>query len=344
MGKYFSHLKWEDRLKIETLQRNGFSQTEMARQIGCSQATISRELKRGRYNRLRSDLTEYETYSPDQAQDKYMEHLSEKGPGLKIGKDIKYAKFLEEKVLEGYSPEAALSLAERENRFKTRICRVTFYNYIDKGLFQHLTNKDLPVKKNNAKRKFRPVRRARSAPGDSIEKRPAEIRTREDFGHWEMDTVRGKQGKSKSMLLVLTERKTRDEIIMLLRELTAEAVVKAMDSLEHKWGKQFSQIFKTITVDNGVEFSYREELEKSKLSDGYRTKLYYCHPYSSYERGSNENQNKMIRRMIPKGTDLDLLTEEEVAQVEHWLNHYPRRMFSGDSAAERFERELSMAV
>lgn len=103
------------------------------------------------------------------------------------------------------------------------ICTTTLYSYIDKGIFLRLTNKNLPVKKNT-KRKYKKVQKqARASAGESIEKRPEEIDTREEFGHWEMDTVKGKRGKSKNSLLVLTERKTRDEIIFKLPEHTAAA-------------------------------------------------------------------------------------------------------------------------
>lgn len=107
-----------------------------------------------------------------------------------------------------------------------------------------------------------------------------------------MDTVKGKRGKSKNSLLVLTERKTRDEIVMKLPEHTAAAVVNALDVIERKWGDMFKQVFKTITMDNGSEFADCEGIERSALGAGSRTKTYYCHPYSSYERGSNEVTNK----------------------------------------------------
>ena len=129
---------------------------------------------------------------------------------------------------------------------------------------------------------------------------------RDDFGHWEMDTVHGAQGKSKKVLLVLTERKTRKEIIFPIKGNKAAEVVKTLNRLERQFGEGlFRRIFKSITVDNGPEFSDFEGMEKSRRNLKHRTKLYYCHAYSSYERGSNENQNKMIRRWIPKGTVFD---------------------------------------
>ncbi|HAG64483.1 MAG TPA: IS30 family transposase, partial [Ruthenibacterium lactatiformans] len=163
---------------------------------------------------------------------------------------------------------------------------------------------------------------------------------REEFGHWEMDSVIGQRGKSKNTLLVLTERKTRDEIIFKLPDKTAEAVVDALDALERKWGDMFKQVFKSITVDNGSEFAYCEELERSILGEGKRTQLYYCHPYSSWERGTNEVTNKMVRRKVPKGTNFDSMTDAEVEEMENWINNYPRRIHGYRSAGELFEEEL----
>ena len=162
------------------------------------------------------------------------------------------------------------------------------------------------------------------------------------FGNWEMDSVLGKRGKSKNTLLVLTERKTRNEIIFKLPDHTDEAVVAALDRLERKWGAEmFKRVFKTITVDNGSEFADAEGLQRSIINEGEkRTKVYYCHPYSSWERGTNEVTNKMIRRKIPKGTNFDDRTEEEVESIENWINGYPRKIHGYHSAGELFEEEV----
>ena len=184
---------------------------------------------------------------------------------------------------------------------------------------------------------------ARAAAGDSIEKRPEEIDTREEFGHWEMDTVIGKKGESQHSLLVLTERKTREELMFLLTEHTSEQVVSFINRLEDQWREKFNRIFKTITVDNGTEFSDCDGLQKSILQDGEnRTKIYYCHPYSSYERGSNENQNKLVRRKVPKGTNFDDRTEDDIKEVENWINNYPRLLFGWETAQMQFDKELAL--
>jgi len=140
---------------------------------------------------------------------------------------------------------------------------------------------------------------------------------------------------SAAVLLVLSERKTREEIILKLPDKTQESVIKAIDELERKYRRKFREKFKTITVDNGTEFLDYRGIEKSKIEPGKdRTKVYYAHPYSSWERGTNENINKLIRRFIPKGTDISKVSKAKIKSIERWINEYPRRMFGYRSAIE----------
>ncbi|MCD8364479.1 MAG: IS30 family transposase [Clostridiales bacterium] len=323
--------------------RDGKKEKEIAERIGVDVSTIYREKKRGQYEHLNSDYTTEIRYSPDIAHKKYRENLKAKGPALKIRDDHELANYIEKKIgTDGYSPEAVLGEIKRDGiKFKTMISKTTLYRYIDMGLFLTITNKELPVKGRKKKKNKKVRTQSRANAGDSIEKRPKEIDDRKEFGHWEMDTVVGKRGESKNSLLVLTERKTRKEIIVKLAEHTMEQVCSALDSLEEKWGSYFSRVFKTITVDNGSEFSDCAGMEKSSINDSNRTKVYYCHPYSSYERGSNENQNRLVRRKIPKGTNFDARTAEEIQEVEDWINNYPRGMFGYESAQMRFDMEIS---
>ena len=177
--------------------------------------------------------------------------------------------------------------------------------------------------------------------GQSIENRSDEVNSRDTFGHWEMDTVKGKKGITKSCLLVLTERLTRREIIRKIPDQGARSVVAELDKLEHRLGQMFSKLFKTITVDNGVEFSDYESMKRSLLHDGDRTKIYYCHAYSSYERGSNENANKLIRRHIPKGHDIDKYDDTYVQYIQDWMNSYPRKIHGWRTANDLFDAEIN---
>lgn len=340
----FKQLSFNDRLRLETLLKAKHTPKEIAEILHFHISTIYREIERGRYEALNSDLTTEERYSPDIADQRAKENLAAKGADLKIGNEQAFADRIEEIIInDGYSPAAALAKAKEEG-YSFTVCVTTLYSYIDKGVFLHLTNKQLPVKRKDEKRAYRKVTQKRASKGESIENRPEEINSREEFGHWEMDTVVGARGVSKKSLLVLTERKTRKEIIMLLKDHTAAAVVKALDKLERKLGKKFREIFKSITVDNGSEFADYESMEKSRRSKKKRTTVYYCHPYSSWERGSNENQNKLVRRHIPKGTNFDDKTQREIDRMTDWINNYPRRIFGYKSSEQLFNEEMKNAA
>ena len=132
---------------------------------------------------------------------------------------------------------------------------------------------------------------------------------------------------------MLTERKTRREII-----------VRALNGIERKLGSLFPRIFVTITCDNGTEFSDADGIENKRRGKGKRTTVYYCHPYTPSERGSNENQNGLIRRLVPKGTDLSTMSPQDVKAAEAWLNSYPRKMFGFLCAEQLFREELALIM
>lgn len=335
----FKHLTFTDRLRIEAMLNAGASRQKIADALHVNYTTIYREIQRGAYTRLTSELVEYTAYSPDIAEQRYRENLAAKGASLKIGNDHRLARYLEDKISrEKYSPAAALAEIQRKGlEFSVTIKSPnTIYSYIDKGVFSHLTNKDLPIR-GKKKRGYRHVRTAARPPrGESIERRPIDIAQRNAFGHWEMDTVVSKRGVS-NCLLVLTERLTRNEIICPLQSKTTASVVKALDTLERRYGKLFYKAFRSITVDNGCEFADCKGMERAKYRKGSRTKVFYCHPYSAYERGSNENLNIMIRRHFPKGTDFSKVPKTEIQKVQDWINNYPRRIFDYYSSQELYQ-------
>lgn len=343
MGKLFKHLSQNDRIKMETMLNSGHKVVEVAEYLHVHRSTIYREIKRGEYTHRNSDYTEETRYSSDLGQKNHDWNAQGKGRNIKIGNDRPLAEYIEGKIIEDkYSPEAALAAAAESGiEFTTSISVRTLYRYIDKGIFLKLTNKDLPVKGKRKKHNKRVRVQKRASAGESIENRPDEVKDRENFGHWEMDTVKGKQGVTKSCMLVLTERKTRDEIIVKLPDQKAASVVEAIDRLERKWGDMFTKVFRSITVDNGVEFSDYEGLERSVLHEGEkRTFAFYCHPYSSWERGSNENNNRLIRRHIPKGEDFDEKQDRDIEYIENWINNYPRGIFGFKTSAQLFEEEI----
>lgn len=330
------HLTEKERYTIEILLKERLKPLEIAKRLERDKRTIEREIAKGTVRMLNSDLTYRKEYCADAGQRIYNKNASNKGPSLKIGKDHDLAKHIEEKIVkEKYSPDAVIGEIKRKQlKFNTSICTKTLYNYIDKGIFINITNKDLPVKKDKKKGTYRNVKIPhKNLKGTSIEERSPEIEKREEYGHWEMDCVVGKRAGKGAVLLVLSERQTRQEIILKMPNKTQESVKEKLDNLERLYGDSFKDKFKTITVDNGSEFLDFNALEKSEINLGKkRTKIYYAHPYSSWERGTNENINKLIRRFIPKGTEIDQYTEEEIKRIEHWINHYPRKIFGYKSA------------
>lgn len=336
------HIKWEDRLKIQGALRTGAKPAEIAKMIGCCRATIYNEINRGQC--VQQHDAEFVTeYCADVAERKYQEALRAKGPDIKLGNDFELAEFLENKIIDDrFSPGAALAfIREQGLQFKTQICENTLYNYIYRGdIFLRLSKEHLLYKGKHHKKKAEPHKRAREAKGKTIEDRPAEVKERETFGNWEMDSIVGCKG-SKAALLVLTERLTRYGLVFRVPDHTMGSVVKVLDRLERKLGKDFQRIFQSITVDNGSEFQDCDGMQKSLRRRQPRTTIYYCHPYTASERGSNENMNRIIRRFFPKGTNFDEVTAAEVAQAETWMNDYPRAILGWRSAGALFEESLA---
>ena len=324
----FKQLSYAERIKIEALYSAKHKPQDIAKQLHRSSSTIYRELARGRYERLDTNLIYHTAYSADIAQKDRDFKASAKGPGVKLGKDFAFVEYIEGKILhDRYSPAAALAaLAYERPDIPTRVCVKTLYNYIGDGLFLHVTNKDL-WRHGEHKQKYDKVVRVNTKhPLDaSIDDRPAPINERREEGHWEMDTVYGKAENGEA-LLVLTERVQLKQIIEKIRGRTQHEVLKALDRIERRYGAAFYTMFKSITVDNGSEFLDCEGMEKSRRRKGKRTKVYYCHPYSSWERGSNENANTIIRRFIPKGAKIEDFSQKQIRYIENWMNNYPRKV------------------
>lgn len=174
----------------------------------------------------------------------------------------------------------------------------------------------------------------------SIEYRPSEADTRDAFGHWEGDSVIGTNKKGETVL-AFTERLTRQEIIIKSPDKSSASTVSVLNKLEKQIGsKNFRKVFKSITFDNGGEFVDLVGMQSSPYTSKERTYVYYCHPYSSYERGSNENQNRFIRRFLSKGKQISDYSDSYIRYVQNYINNYPRAIFGGESSAKRFSQEL----
>lgn len=329
------------RQQIETLlNAKKLSKQEIADYVGIAISTLYRELKRGAYEHTTKQTsfwygTRYKKdirYSADISRERYKFVNSSKGRPLKIGKDFEFIDYIQNRVKkERISACAVLGQIKHNNMpFKTSISKTTLYRYIEIGIFDN-------IKLTKGKKKtYRKVMK-RAPKGTSIEKRPPEIKERKSFGNWEMDCL---CGCNKATWLVLSERLTRKEIIFSMPNQKAESVVKCLNRLERRFGKRFKQIFKTITVDNGSEFADFVGMEKSIYGKGKRTSVYYCHPYCSCERGTNERLNREIRRLVPKGSDLSKYTDAEVQKVEDWVNNYPREVLGFATSREMFDKHL----
>ena len=338
----FKHLTKTKRLQLETLLNTKHPIKQIAQILNVHISTIYREIKRGIYEHLNGSTWDFELrYSCDIAEEKYRNNLKDKGAPIKLGHDYAFAEYVEKRIIEDkLSPLAVLGEIRKKGLvFNTTICVNTLYNYISKGYFTRLSVSHLPMKEKRKPRNRKLVIK-RAPKGTSIEKRPLEILERKTFGHWEMDCV---CGPTKNVLLVLTERLTRKEIIIPMLNQKSISVVNSLNKLENKFGKKFKKIFKTITVDNGSEFADCEALEKSRFGrNSKRTKLYYCHPYCSCERGTNERINREIRRLIPKGTDLSKYSAQEIKKVEDWVNNYPRQVLGFNTSDNLFNEQLSL--
>ena len=231
--------------------------------------------------------------------------------------------------------DACVGRALEEDSFdrSKMLCTKTLYNYVDLGLI-NIKNIDLPQKlsrntkihKNNVNKRIM---------GRSIEERPKEVDTREEFGHWETDLVIGQKSGKDNVLLTLLERKTRDFSIMRLPDKSADSVLDAFQKLQSELRDYFSKVFRTITTDNGSEFARLSELET-----GTSTKVYFTHPYTSCEKGAVENHNGLIRRFIPKGKRISDYSDDDILAVELWANSLPRKVLGYKTPDEAFGAEM----
>ena len=353
-GRKWKVLQEKERYNIEMLLKEKYKVKEIALALNRDRRTIEREIKRGTVikkienpylsrNPNVPDYIEKKFYSAKEGQKKADWMKTGKGRATKIRKDTKLFSYIENKIANNhYAPDAVIGELKKKNTdFPVLICTKTVYNMIDRGDFCNITNQNLPIKRNKTHRRYKPISRVakNNITGRSIEEREEKINRREEVGHWEMDLV---VGSGHSCLQVLTERKTRKELIFKIPNKAQENIKRILDMLEKKFKDSFKNIFKSITSDNGVEFLDQKGIENSCLVKGQkRTTCYYAHPYSSWERGSNENANRLIRRFIPKGNNIDKYSDKEIKEIEDWINNYPRKIF-GYRTANQMYNEISL--
>ena len=325
--KHYRRMTWTDRLIIEKLYNNGASYREVAAVVGFSVGAVYREIQRGLYDHLDSATYQYvRRYSAQIADEDARYQATSRCGSIKLGHNYDYAQAVAFRILGGESPDSIVGVLKSQGVWT--VSTTILYRYIDFGFIPNVTNRDL-INKRCKKRSYHKVRAARPPKGASIEKRPQIVLDRSTFGHWEMDCVIGKAKGKGEALLVLTERLTRFEIIFKLSAKTALNVNTTVDSTLSKFPQG---TFKSITVDNGSEFSaaYQPPIP-----------VYYCHPYTSCERGSNENCNRLVRRFFPKGQSMAHRTQRDADAAAHAINAMHRKILGYRTAQECFEEQLA---
>lgn len=332
MSKHYSQLSQEQRYQIEALLRKGAKQKEIAEIIGASPSTICRELKRNIPKRGRGALTytariaHRKTILRHKLKPKQISFTSEqKSITRKWLADLKY------------SPE--FIHVQGKALFGDFVSHETIYKWIwhckqshrredlkDQMLYQHLAHG-----KRRRKRGLRRDSRGIIPNRVSIDKRPVIVLKRKRPGDFEIDLMMGKN--HRGALLVMTDRATL---------LTRLKLLKSKDSLEVKQGiKQklnpIRNIVKTLTFDNDQAFSKHESI--GKYMDAA---TYFTHPYSSQEKGTVENRIGVIRRFLPKKTDLLKITKERIKQIEAILNNRPVRKFNYKTPNQVFSEKLHL--
>lgn len=330
--KKYSRMTWTDRLNIEKLFNSGASYSAMSRKLGFSPSAIHYEVHRGLYDYLEgSTWKTLKRYSADIAQADADWQASARGGPVKLGHNHAYAKAVAERIKQGESPDAVVGTLKARNEWT--VSTPTLYRYIDQGYIPDITNKDLWQKSRRKKRTYRKVRASRAPKGTSIERRPHIIESRSTFGHWEMDSVIGKARGKKESVLVLTERMTRFEIICKPSAKTSAATVSALRKILKRFPKG---TFQSVTVDNGSEFQDADGIQALVPS------LYYCHPYTSCERGTNENSNRIIRRYLPKKQSMKNIRQTDCDHIADRMNAMHRKILGYRTPAELFEEQLAI--
>jgi len=340
------HLNKEERVVVERMSRAGYPARDIADTLDRHRRTIEREIARGSVEHKDSEWRVKMVYSSDRGQDLHDLNATAKGSQLKLGSNRDLVRFIRTRIIDQKESPAVVAFRMLEAKMAGAICTKTIYNYIDQGLIEGVSNESLWEKRKRRKNQRHTLRRSRKAPTrrQSIEKRPKQVEERKEFGHWEIDLVVGPIG-SKAALMTLVERKTRNLIVRKVPDKTHASVRRALNVIEKKYGAAaFKSQFKSITADNGSEFLDVDGLQKSSLSSNTRTSIFYAHPYASWERGTNENTNRIIRRFVAKGRKIETLNIDSILTIEEWVNNYPRNILNFRSPHQCFESELKEIV
>ena len=338
------HLTWEDRNYMETVIRKKYPRgkavrwARLGRDMGRSARSVRGEYIKGRVTNLGDHLRPYETYSAEKGQQEAEKRHANKGTPMKVTNAI--ANDIGRHVVSHRrSPSVALCKMRKEGNHAWLPCRRTVYYAIENGLLE-IIRASLPYAKTKRKQRRAGRRMAYArTPGKSISDRPKEAETRQEYGHWEMDTVAGAKDGGGACLLVLTERATREEAVRRMPDRTQRSVRRALRALARGERNPFATM-KSLTSDNGSEFwDFRSIEDVIRRAGATGCGLFYAHPFSAFERGSNENNNRLIRRHLPKGTDFAKVTHRRIQEIEDEMNNMERAVLGWKSALEK-KREM----
>lgn len=308
------------RCQILALWKAGFNQNQIANEIGVHKSTISREFRR--------NLTFLHTrpgcwaYKPDYAQCYADERRKAKRHYYKFTQEV--SDFIKDKLLQDWSPEQISGYAKRWELFSISHERIYQFIIEDKAnggeLYKHLRHCHVRYRKrfSNGTRSFIKNRRM-------IDERPKIVDEKIRIGDWEIDTIIGKN--QKQAILSIVERVSKFTVLRKLEhktsDLTKAATLNGLDPYK-------DTVF-TITSDNGCEFAKHEE-----ISLELEAEFYFAHPYSSWERGLNENTNGLVRQYIKKGSELTNVYDQHLDIIAGKLNNRPRKTLGFKTPNEVF--------
>lgn len=338
----FKQLTSTDRVIIETLYNQNYSYKAIAKYLGVDLSTIYRELQRNSYEDYHGNVI----YDAAFAVSRTLTRSKNKGAQRKINSRKRDVMNLIKIVKENNSPQASIIKFKIRHKRDAPCCARTLYNYA-KDHTEEISTLHLPYGFYRTRKSKKYLERARqSSIGISIDQRHDAINKRLEFGHWEGDLICGKKNQKDASILTLVERKTRFLIAVKVPSQSPTKISQALDSIELKYRDQFRKIFKSVTFDNGLEFSEPKRLQQSIMDrqNKKRFELYYAHPYCSYERGTNEVTNRFIRRFIPKGTLLKDISQQEIDEVVNFINTYPRKILGWSCSYSDFSTELKRAA
>ena len=315
----YQHLTLEERRIMVSLRLQGLSNAEIGRILNRDRSTIGREFARNLHWNGRK---RYYTYS--KAHQKAMSRRSKSRRNRRFG--VQAWALVEERLRRRWSPEQVSGTLKKEKLL--RISHETIYRHVwaDRAAGGLLHRQLRQVGKLKRKRYGTYESRGRLAGKRMITERPATIERRNRFGHWEIDTVMG--NGSKDCIVTMVERKSGYVEIAKVPDRTAESVTRETIELI----KRQQRRVKTVTSDNGTEFHGYKDIERAT-----GTRFYFAYPYHSWERGTNENTNGLIRQYLPKGTSMKHVTAERCGAVSNHLNNRPRKRLGYKTPREVYE-------